>query len=457
MKGVEQVGTEAAAAELAGPAREIGLASRSLQLRRIGMNLVGVMAINLLALVTGPILARALGPTSRGVLAAVMLWPGLMQAVFSLGITDSLMYFTSGETISPRAIWDGAGRLLLLQGAAIWVVGLPVVYVVLHRFGTSALESSLIYLAATAPTLYGLYMLYFLNGLHRYAWFSAIQLAGFVVNAAALAGLWLAGDLTILTATLASIGASMSMLVIAFPAVRRSLGERRGARESQVARRLFRFGIRSHLSSFPHLLNDRVDQLVMTIFIPAHQLGLYVIAATVATAPAFVGAAISTSVLPTVAALRSVEEQVKAARRGVVITFVLTSSAAVVLAVGMSPIIRIVFGKAFMGSVPSARVLAFAAVMISLARTFQSLNKGIGRPLDAAMSEGGALVITGIGLAVLLGPLGIMGAAITSICAYTTSVLIGAGLAARALGVRPLEFLIPRRPASSQPGQRESV
>ncbi len=391
MKAAEQVGTEVLGEEAAAPARDTGLASRSLQLRRIGLNLVSVSAINLLALVTGPILARALGPTSRGVLTAVMLWPGLMQALFSLGITDALMYYTSRRGISSRAIWQGSRQLAALQGVAIWLTGVPVVYFVLRRFGTSALDTSLIYLAATAPTLYGLYLLYFLNGRHRYGWFSAIQLAGFAFNAAALGGLWLAGDLTIRTATFASIGASMSMLVISIPVVRGSLGKPRGVSTTRVARRLLRFGIRSHLSNFPHLLNDRVDQLVMTLLIPAHQLGLYVIAATVATAPAFVGAAISTSVLPTVAALSSTDEQVKAARRGVVLTLGLTLSAALVLAAGMSPIIRIVFGKAFMGSVPSARVLAFAAVMISLARTFQGLNKGTGRPLDAAKSEGGAL------------------------------------------------------------------
>jgi O-antigen/teichoic acid export membrane protein len=179
----------------------------------------------------------------------------------------------------------------------------------------------------------------------------------------------------------------------------------------------------------------------MSLFIPVHQLGLYVIAATVATAPAFIGSAVSTSVLPTIASLDSCHEQVKAARRGVVLTLALTLVAAVVLAAAMHPIIRLVFGRAFLGSVPSARVLAFAAVMISLARTFQSLNKGIGRPMDAAVSEGAALVVTAAGLAALLGPLGIMGAAITSLCAYSTSVLIGAKLAAKALGVGPFAFL----------------
>jgi O-antigen/teichoic acid export membrane protein len=119
----------------------------------------------------------------------------------------------------------------------------------------------------------------------------------------------------------------------------------------------------------------------------------------------------------------------------------LTLTGSIVLCIAMDPLIETVFGRFFVGAIPSARVLSLAAVMISLARVFHGLLKGIGRPLDAARSEGGALLVTAAGLAVLLPPFGIMGAAITSLLAYTTSVIIGAVLAISALEVPASELL----------------
>jgi O-antigen/teichoic acid export membrane protein len=149
-------------------------------------------------------------------------------------------------------------------------------------------------------------------------------------------------------------------------------------------------------------------------------------------------------VLPTVASLRSAAEQLRAVRRSILLTFVMTTGASLVVAALMHPLIRIVFGRAFLGAVPAARILALAAVMQAETRVFHGVLKGLGHPTDAAVSEAGALVITGAGLAALVPTVGIVGAAVTSLAAYTVSTVIAARYASLRLGATPLALVWAR-------------
>ena len=48
--------------------------------------------IQLTNFLTGPIIARALGPEGRGELASIILWPNLLGSVFALGLGPALLY-----------------------------------------------------------------------------------------------------------------------------------------------------------------------------------------------------------------------------------------------------------------------------------------------------------------------------------------------------------------------------
>jgi O-antigen/teichoic acid export membrane protein len=412
------------------------------------LNLVVVALINMLALVTGPILARGLGPAERGALAAALLWPQLIYLMFSMGVTDAVTYFASRAEVTGRAVRETATRLAATQTVGIWLIGAPVVYLTIHHFGGSTTVSALLYLATMPAQMYGMYMLYLLNGLHRYRWYGAIQLLPFVATAAGYAGLFIVGSLTVRSAVIVNGVSWIAFAAIGTVVAHASTGQPDSSQKAGLARSLLAFALRSWTSNVPHLLNDRVDQLVISLILAPRQLGLYVIAATIATAPAFVGIAVAGSVLPTVASLRSVAEQVRAVRHSIVLTFVMTAAAGLAVAAVMHPLIRIVFGRAFLGAVPSARVLALAVILQAETRVFHGVLKGLACPTDAAISEIGALVVTGAGLAALVPVLGIMGAALTSVAAYATSTLIAVRYACVRLGISPLALIWPHSPSA---------
>lgn len=430
--------------------RAVRAASKSLQMRRTRANLTAIVGVNLLALATGPVLARGLGPSDRGALAAAFLWPELVSLVVGLGLNDAVTYFSSRADISPRSVLRCTNRLTIIQGLATWALGVPVVYLTMRHFGSSAVISALIYLAAMPANLYSTYLLSLLNGLHRYRSFNVIFLQLFAVTAVGYVVLFAAGELTVRTAVIVNDVSILSTVGAGWVVTRRCLERAPALRKSVVTRQFLSFGARSWASAVPHQLNDKVDQLVISLVLPARQLGLYAVAATIAAAPGFLGVAVATSMLPTVASTRSSSEQLRAARHAILLTFGITLAAGLVVLLLIHPVIAIIFGRAFLGGAAAARVLALAVVMLSVTRVFHGVLKGLGRPLAAAISEAGALLVTAVGLAALLPLIGILGAAITSLVAYTTSTLIAAGLTSAAMGIRPMQLLWPSATASAE-------
>ena len=58
----------------------------------------------LLSVGTGVIMARGLGPTGRGELSAMMLWPALGAGLFTLGLRPALTYTLAAQRGEPQCL-----------------------------------------------------------------------------------------------------------------------------------------------------------------------------------------------------------------------------------------------------------------------------------------------------------------------------------------------------------------
>src|SRR5262245_30271561 len=79
-------------------ARRASTAARSLVGSHAGSVLITTatnFAIALLALATGPLAARMLGPEGRGELAAIQTWPSVIATLAMLGLGDATIYFAA--------------------------------------------------------------------------------------------------------------------------------------------------------------------------------------------------------------------------------------------------------------------------------------------------------------------------------------------------------------------------
>jgi O-antigen/teichoic acid export membrane protein len=368
---------------------------------------------------TGVILARTLGPHGRGELAAVMLWPGMLATVGSLGVIEATTYWCARAPSTVGAVLGTALAVCAVQATVLVAVGAVVVRFALAHDGPAAITSGHAFLAYIPLYLAAMYLMAAINGLHRYAWYQVLRALVIILSATGVVLLALAGRLTVASAVGIYLGAHLAAGIAAAFALRSELAAYRC--DLGVARRLAAFGLRSHSGSVASLLNERLDQLLVSVFLPAASLGLYVVAVTLTSLTTLVGNSTALVALPAIARLTPGPARTAAAARLVAVT-VLGSGAITIPLLCFTPaVIGVCFGAAFTAAVGPCRILLVAAVVLSVNRVLGAVLRAVGRPLDAGTAEGIALGGTALGLALLLRRLGLDGAAVTSLAAYLLS------------------------------------
>jgi O-antigen/teichoic acid export membrane protein len=401
-------------------------------------------AIQLLNVVTGVLLARTLGPFGRGELAAILLWPTILAAVGSFGVMDAATYYSARSETGAGTIVGSSFVLGLLQSAFLIALGALVLPLVLSHYDNGVLHTAFLFLCFVPINILTLNLAGAINGLQRFAWFQGLRLL--VVGATALGLLSLASvhALTLRTAALVYLAANLMTLVTAGVLYR--LADRSPLRFSfPVARELLSFGFRSHLGNVSGLLNERLDQLVISALLAPAKLGLYVVAVTLTSVINLVGSSVAFVGLPTLARLQGLRERAAAARRLVGLTVALSAAITLPLIAFTPWVIELAFGNAFRGAAPVSRILLVAAIIFGTNRVLGSILTGIGRPLDAGIAESVALVATFVGLASLLPTLSLIGAGIASLIAYAVSASWMVWRVTRALELSRKELLLPER------------
>jgi O-antigen/teichoic acid export membrane protein len=424
--------------------------------RPVSLSLGTSLLIQAANVLTGVLLARILGPAGRGELAAVLLWPSVLAAIGSLGIYEATSFHVARGKEAVGTLVGTAAAIAWVQSVFLVGVGLGLVPLVLSHYGARVEHAGMLFLAFVPLNLVSLYAMATLNGLGRFGLFSFLRVLVIAVATAFVGGLALAHVLSPRTAVFSYLAANLVNAVIAVALVRRVVpGPFRVSRT--LARQMAIFGLKSHSANVSGLVNERLDQLMISVFLAPARLGLYAIAGTVTALTSLIGGSVAMIALPSLARLEVLEERARAARRFVVLTIALSALVTAPLIVLAPTLITFFFGSAFAPVANVARILLVAAVVFSTNRVLTAILNGIGRPLDAGVGETLALVATVGGLAVLLPTLGLTGAALASLLAYVVS---GCWMARRVmaeLGIRPARVPLFEGGEIDWPATRASV
>lgn len=400
--------------------------------------------IQLIQAVIGVVLARILGPGDRGELAAVILWPTLITTIGSLGLAQSVTYHAA--RVSGLGTLVGSALTVVAVDSVVLVgLGWAIVPIVLGGHDASVIHDCQLFLTAFVPlSLLAISMMSVLNGSHRFAWFQGLRLVLIGVTAAGIGSLAVSGSMTVGWAAATYVAGYVVTALVALAAVWRTV--RGTVRVSRAGiRELLGFGVKSQLSTSMWSLNERADQLVISAFFSPVSLGLYVVAVTLTSLTTLVGFSFALVALPVIARLESLAERQRRARLIVSATFVCATAVSVPIFIAEPALIRLLFGEDFVDAAGVGRVLLAAGIVFALNRVLEALLQAVGRPLESSIGEGIALAVTAGGLVALLPLMGIMGAGVTSLLAYSASSTFMVRRASRALDVPALSLLVPER------------
>ncbi len=374
---------------------------------------------------TGILLARALGPTGRGELAAIVVWPGILLTLGGLGVPHTIAYFVARRPLEAGRVYANALALGVIQCVVLAVCGFFLVPLVLRREFSAVIPLGLIYLLSMPISLTGGIEVGILQGL---LWMKQHSIQRVVP-----AGIYLLGLLALFGSGRGSLSAVVAFLLLTqivsvalgFWFIRDAVGNGFGLHRD-LLREMLGYGLKTQAANSTQALNLRLDQLVMSIFLSPQNLGHYAVAATLSGAVIPLNNAVGILTLPDVAS-READTQGQRVAAILRLTLLLTLPLSVLMIVTIPWLLPLVFGTGYVPATVAAQILVAGGIFLGINDILAEGLRGMNRPGVPALAEVFSLIITVLLLSVLLPRYGVTGAAISSAIASAVTSGIMAG------------------------------
>ena len=408
-----------------------------------GLTAAANVAITAMGFCTGIITARLLGPHGRGQLAAIQTTPSLVATLAMLGMPEALVYFSAQRPTEAGRYLGTAVTVSLLASIPFALAAYLLMPLLLHAQATSVVDQARWYLLV-AP-VYAVVGSTFhpLRGAGHFQAWNALRMGVPLAALSVLAVAFLAGRITPGFIAFGNLAGYALLLVPCAWIVGRYLGGPYGV-DRRRARPMLTYGLPCMMTGLPQMLNLRLDQIAMAALLSSRELGLYVVAVAWSGGAAPLLNSIGAVLLPAVAASADRQQAAISVSGGVRLTAALAIFTSVALAL-MTPIaIPMLFGASFRAAIPAALILVPAGGVLGVNFSLQEGIRGLGHPYQVLRAEALGLIVTVISLAALLRPLGILGAALSSLAGYTSVTLFLLISARRIAGTTIRSMVLPR-------------
>jgi O-antigen/teichoic acid export membrane protein len=192
-----------------------------------------------------------------------------------------------------------------------------------------------------------------------------------------------------------------------------------GRPNRRLARDICGYGTRGQLGGLLTLVNLRLDVAILGAIAGPAVLGVYAIASKYAELLRLPGLAVTYVLYPVFSRLGPAAAT-RRTRALILPVFGLTVAAAVPLAIG-AHVLPWIYGKSFTGAVHPTWILLGGLVGDGVAGLISAYLYGVRRPGMNSLAIAAGVVVTVVGDLLLIGPLGVMGAAVASALAYLTT------------------------------------
>lgn len=358
---------------------------------------------------SGIILARSLGPSDRGILAAAMLWPIILASAGNLGIGEGVTYLSGREGADASPILTSALAVGAVQSVILMLLGILVLPQLLVGNAAPALSAALYYLWLIPLYLVAQYSIGLLQGRMNLVAFNIARLSVQVAYTALILALWSQRAVTVRSAVAASLGAYAASAVLILWLIGRRGYWVWGLDPSRV-RALISFGLKLHLGNLATILASRLDIVVLSLFASAGSLGIYVAAGAVGPVVVLVPTAIALILYPRAVRSSTADRRVTLARL-LLVGLAASILASPVMIVVLPRLVPLVFGTAFASAVPVAELLVLGYLFRGYTAMLVAMVRGAGRPLRASAGEILGLVLFAVCLLLLTRHYGVVGTA----------------------------------------------
>lgn len=347
--------------------------------------LFGFVGLALL-IVSGSIVARLLGVEARGRLAALSVVPTMLSAFGFIGVPAALTFYVGKD---PREAWcyiRTSYRMVCALSLLLVPIGLAVASFVSPPHGSAIGGPGLLAVLAIPPLLVHQIGISALQGRRAFRALQWMRLTPAAVYAAIAAAFLIFDVRELRFVVLGWLVAQTTAAALSTGIVYRTWKDR-GPASWARAGLLLRFGTRGHLASGSQIEAFSLDQMLLALIAPPHQLGLYAVATAFANVPRLMSRSCSLVLYPSVVVARSAEDRTR-----LVLGAAIAIAGTNVLFIGclaplLPALIVFFFGEDFRPAASIALPLLVAAGLGSTRQVLFDGLRGLGAPQWASMAE----------------------------------------------------------------------
>lgn len=396
------------------------------------------LAIQGCGLVTGVLTARLLGPTSRGELATVMLWPiiltnlGLMGcnwalarqvacdpereadqvcSAASVGMAAAILYFSVGYFIMPYLIPKDRYYLLPLARFCLLLIPLDIF----------------------SQILLGIE-----HGRMRWRRYNYVRASFYLFYLISVCFIWISRKSQVSWFVWAFLVSHLLAVFLRLAIQRKSfaLGKLRLAQ----CVRLVRSGWPYFWATATNLLALQLDKILVVSLLDAEAAGLYAVALTFGNAQSSLGEALGITSFAILSNEKSPDSQERILTETFRQSALMSAALGLLLACLIPFLIKPLFGIAYSSAVRPAVILAIAASLTTSSEILNEGLRGAGRPYAGIASQLLGTGVLALGAIFLLPRFGLTGMACAVVLSACTQVAVLVGAAANWLQISPIRF-----------------
>lgn len=352
-----------------------------------------------LTLLSGMLTARMVGVEGRGLVAAATIAGIIMASLGDLGGPISYTYLRAKGQFSSESLIANAWPSVFCQ-AVISVVIASLISVNAFGLDSSQARFSVYFAVIYIPfQMLARYLNALNQGEGRFLVFNIARASGQATNVVLLTvGLltdnrsveWCIGSIALGALTMVGLAAfgQKGHFRLRNPSI-------------DVAKVTYSYGLRAHIGTVSLLDSYRLDLAFVLFLLSPFEGGLYSVAIGVASLIRAQATTVGFVIVPSVASKQSFSEQLSTAKRSAVLTISGVAVLGIILALWISPLLRAVYGEAFVEGATVTRILLFAMLLGAMRQTIQDSARGLGWPAIGSKAE----LATWVACAALLPPL----------------------------------------------------
>jgi O-antigen/teichoic acid export membrane protein len=384
---------------------------------RAGIVTYAFASLTLVAnLVTGIVVARALGPEGRGVTIALSTVAQLAGFVFAMGAAQSLSYYIARRPADAPSLLT-TWTLMLLPFAAVAIAITELLLPTIFASEPEAVEIGrwfmfIIVLVVGLELNYGL-----LLGTHDYFAYNALRFAPTALAAASLIALWALDELTVRSALIAPNVAYLLALLVGMGRSVRRIGI--GPPAWRLGLTSLWYGVRGQGATVASNVTARLDVAMLPAYVSSASVGLYSVATNVSLIVYQLSNTFAGLVLPAAAAGERERGRLKVVG-SLWASLAVAGVLAAVLGLLAAPLLELVYGSDFRDAAEPLVLLLPGAVLFAGASIVAAGVYAEGYPFTATAAQLVGMGVTVVGLFVFLGSGGTTAAALVSSGSYAT-------------------------------------